>query len=34
MLLEGNVCEGNDAFARLGLPPQRFGIESLAYLRT
>jgi uncharacterized protein YbjT (DUF2867 family) len=34
MLLEGNVCEGNDAFARLGLTPQRFGIESLAYLRT
>jgi len=34
MLLEGNVCEGNDAFARLGLTPQRFGIESLAYLRS
>lgn len=34
MLLEGNVCEGNDAFARLGLTPKRFGIEALAYLRT
>ncbi|WP_295384985.1 NAD(P)H-binding protein [uncultured Thiodictyon sp.] len=33
MLLEGNVCTGNDGFARLGITPQRFGPESLGYLR-
>jgi uncharacterized protein YbjT (DUF2867 family) len=33
MLMEGNVCTENDSFARLGLAPKHFGIESLAYLR-
>lgn len=33
MLLEGNVCTGNDSFARLGLTPTRFGVEQLGYLR-
>lgn len=34
MLLEGNVCHENDGFARLGLSPQHFGREALAYLKT
>lgn len=34
MLLEGNVCDGNDGFARLGLTPQHFGVDTLSYLRT
>jgi NADH dehydrogenase len=33
MLLEGNVCHENDGFARLGLSPQHFRPEALAYLR-
>lgn len=33
MLMEGNVCLENDAFARLGLTPQRFGIDTLSYLQ-
>jgi NADH dehydrogenase len=33
MLLEGNVCNDNDGFARLGLMPTRFGPDALAYLR-
>ena len=33
MLMEGNVCLENDAFARLGLIPQRFGVDTLAYLK-
>lgn len=33
MLLEGNVCAGNDGFARLGLTPTHFGVEALSYLR-
>lgn len=32
MLLEGNVCDGNDGFARLGLTPTRFGPDALRYL--
>ncbi len=34
MLLEGNVCDDNDGFARLGMTPGRFGEEALGYLRT
>jgi uncharacterized protein YbjT (DUF2867 family) len=33
MLMEGNVCLDNDAFARLGMTPQRFGVDSLNYLQ-
>lgn len=33
MLLEGNVCHDNDGFARLGLTPTHFGVDSLAYLQ-
>lgn len=33
MLLEGNVCDGNDGFARLGITPRRFGKAALEYLR-
>jgi NADH dehydrogenase len=33
MLMQGNVCSANDGFARLGLTPQRFGADALAYLR-
>ncbi len=33
MLMEGNVCaEGPDGFARLGLSPKRFDVDSLGYL--
>lgn len=32
MLMEGNVCDGNDGFARLGLTPRRFTAEALGYL--
>ncbi|WP_295449017.1 NAD(P)H-binding protein [uncultured Thiodictyon sp.] len=33
MLLEGNVCTGDDGFARLGITPRRFAPETLGYLR-
>jgi NADH dehydrogenase len=33
MLLEGNVCTGDDGLARLGLTPQRFDVAALGYLR-
>jgi NADH dehydrogenase len=32
MLLEGNVCNENDGFARLGLTPTPFNAEQLRYL--
>lgn len=32
MLLEGNVCEGRNDFARLGIEPKRFDLASLSYL--
>ncbi|MBK1693463.1 epimerase [Chromatium weissei] len=32
MLLEGNVCTGNDGFARLGLTPTPFNAAQLNYL--
>jgi NADH dehydrogenase len=32
MLLEGNVCDDDSAFALLGIERTRFGVDSLAYL--
>lgn len=32
MLMEGNVCDENDSFARLGLVPSAFGVDQLGYL--
>jgi NADH dehydrogenase len=32
MLLEGNVCNENDGFARLGLTPTPFNVAQLSYL--
>ncbi|NCA71617.1 MAG: NAD-dependent epimerase/dehydratase family protein [Sphingobacteriia bacterium] len=32
MLMEGNVCDENDSFARLGLTPTAFGVDQLGYL--
>lgn len=33
MLLEGNTCADSSAWTTLGIQPQRFNIENLAYLR-
>ncbi|AUB81425.1 SDR family oxidoreductase [Candidatus Thiodictyon syntrophicum] len=33
MLLEGNVCSGDDGLARLGIRPQRFAAPALDYLK-
>ena len=33
MLLEGNVCTGDDGLARLGISPRRFEAAALGYLR-
>ncbi len=33
MLLEGNVCSGDDGLARLGISPQRFATPALDYLK-
>jgi uncharacterized protein YbjT (DUF2867 family) len=32
MLLEGNACDGRDAWQLFGIQPRRFTVESLAYL--
>ncbi|MBK1701222.1 NAD(P)H-binding protein [Thiococcus pfennigii] len=33
MLLQGNVCDSGDAFAQLGIVPQRFDVAALDYLK-
>lgn len=33
MLLEGNTCDGREAWALFGIEPRRFDVESLSYLR-
>jgi hypothetical protein len=33
MLLEGNLCTDQGAFARLGIEPRRFDEAALSYLR-
>jgi uncharacterized protein YbjT (DUF2867 family) len=32
MLLEGNACDGSEAWKLFGITPRRFSVESLAYL--
>lgn len=34
MLLEGNACDGSEAWQTFGIAPARFGPESLGYLRS
>jgi uncharacterized protein YbjT (DUF2867 family) len=34
MLLEGNACDGSDAWRMFGIEPTRFEVEALGYLRT
>lgn len=33
MLLEGNTCDGREAWQMMGIEPTRFAVESLGYLR-
>jgi uncharacterized protein YbjT (DUF2867 family) len=33
MLLEGNTCDGSEAFATFGITPKAFNLQNLSYLR-